>query len=165
MLMYFIENPEKHKTLQSLYEKYLKELREEYITKFYPRGFKDQALFEQTMIDLAQNRARDDYERIQHCCGQIASILIYSSEDEKIHKKIIENRTDFIKWLDSVPKNPDPIKPKMTSTKYSAECVRGSTMERSKYLEHIKKCKWNYIMKTPVVQFIKDLVHWITRGR
>lgn len=157
-LMYLIQNPKKEISYQEIYEKHLNKFTKEYKEKFYPKGCKNPSQFEQDMIDLALRMAKSEFESNQNCISILEMIKVNDSESYRIYKNIIENRNDFLRWIENTPV---PSKPKPPD--WNVECTCGSTMTASEYCEHVKHCIWHYVFDTSLTQAIKDFIHWIAR--
>ena len=149
-IYYLTSNPKKSITYQQLYEEYLDKYTKIYKIDFCETGYKNPSQLEQDIIDLAISSARKEFEENQKCPHIIKREIVYDSEYARVHKSIIENRKDFIKWLD------EPKKPKLPELR--VECVCGSTFfDKSEYGEHIKKCKWYYIANISIIKTLKNI--------
>ena len=70
-----------------------------YYNKFGKEGFLSEKMLREDVEKIAKRNAKREFSQNQLCTGSIETIAI-TKEDEKEVKSIIENRKDFIRWIE-----------------------------------------------------------------
>lgn len=95
---FLVKYEKRNVTYKEIYLRCLKETTN-YYNKFGKEGFLSEKMYLKDVNNIAERNAKREYEENQHVTASMEKVVI-DEENEKEVKSLIENRKDFIRWID-----------------------------------------------------------------
>ena len=97
--MYFIVKSKLTDTYEEIYKRVFVETNEYYL-KFGKDGFLSEKMYFEDIESIAKRTAKREYQHNQNCVGVIERLYIDLPENEPNIKSLVENRKDFLRWIE-----------------------------------------------------------------